>query len=337
MIPFVQASYLAQVGRLRELAIKALRVFPIRPQSVTLINHGENATFKVFAADGRHYVLRIHRNDYHSRAGIEEELSWIESLAKWRQLAVPTPLRSRQGKLLERVQSPSMNEDRFCCLFNWIEGRFIEKSLSAQKLYQLGKLMAGLQKSAIKRKTSRRYWTADGLLGDHPKLGSLTHVSGMKESQRLILDRLRKETFRRLRFYETSFPERQGLIHADLHFGNLIWQKRHFAAIDFDDCGYGFYAYDVVIPLMGVRHLLRDQRKSKLYHAYKESLLEGYTTQMPWDEHDARILPHLGLARRLAMLGWLQSRSDNPRLRARMKKAIRLVLALTNTEIQKLY
>jgi Ser/Thr protein kinase RdoA (MazF antagonist) len=48
-------------------------------------------------------------------------------------------------------------------------------------------------------------------------------------------------------------------------------------------------------------------------------LLEGYTRESNWDSDDEKILAHLMTARRIAMLGWLNSRSDNPKLRAYFK------------------
>jgi Ser/Thr protein kinase RdoA (MazF antagonist) len=54
---------------------------------------------------------------------------------------------------------------------------------------------------------------------------------------------------RELQRFERRFPERLGLIHADLHFGNFLDTGAGPAAIDFDDCGRGFLAYDLAVPL----------------------------------------------------------------------------------------
>lgn len=50
-----------------------------------------------------------------------------------------------------------------------------------------------------------------------------------------------------------------GLVHADLHSGNLLVHEDRLTAIDFDDCGYGSYAFDLAMPLYyAVRLLARD-------------------------------------------------------------------------------
>src|SRR5690606_17657123 len=49
-----------------------------------------------------------------------------------------------------------------------------------------------------------------------------------------------------------------GLVHADLHSGNLLVFEGTLTAIDFDDRGYGSFAFDLAMPLYyGVRHLMR--------------------------------------------------------------------------------
>ena len=40
-----------------------------------------------------------------------------------------------------------------------------------------------------------------------------------------------------------------GLIHADLHYENFLFHDGVARAIDFDDCGWGFYLYDVAVTL----------------------------------------------------------------------------------------
>ena len=51
-IPFAQASYLAQVRRLRVLADEALKLYVRRVQACRFLGHGENTTFQVTADGG---------------------------------------------------------------------------------------------------------------------------------------------------------------------------------------------------------------------------------------------------------------------------------------------
>jgi Ser/Thr protein kinase RdoA (MazF antagonist) len=106
------------------------------------------------------------------------------------------------------------------------------------------------------------------------------------------------------------------MIHADLHFGNLLLSQGRIAAIDFDDCGFGFHVYDLVVPL---KHLAK--RRKREYPRFKSALIEGYSRHCGWDKHDEEVLSYMMIARGLAMLGWLNSRSDNPSLRKPFKIA----------------
>ena len=42
-----------------------------------------------------------------------------------------------------------------------------------------------------------------------------------------------------------------GLIHGDLSFGNVLFDERGAAPVDFDDCGFGCYLHDIAVPLAG--------------------------------------------------------------------------------------
>ncbi len=65
-----------------------------------------------------------------------------------------------------------------------------------------------------------------------------------------------------------------------------------------------------------------DERKRSRLPEFKDALLAGYTTKKSWDRDDEEIFPCIVTARKLAMLGWLNSRSDNPRLKMRLKGAV---------------
>lgn len=325
MIPFEQASYLAQVRRLRALAENAVALYPVRVRRLEFLQHGENATFRVDAADGRRYLLRLHRPDYHHADAIGEELRWLSLLAK-RGLRVPAPLRSRRGRLLETATHPSVTRPRHCGLFHWIDGRFIEKSLSPAHLHDTGRLLARLQTIVPRGEVRhRRYWTADGLAGPAPKFGPIDRLTGVPAGAQRRINEGRATIHRALRAYERKFPARRGLIHADLHFGNLLATREGLAAIDFDDCGFGFHVYDLVPPLLSAANILGAGGRDRLPEM-KAALIDGYRSGRPWDSNDANALEHLIGARRLMMLGWLNSRSDNPRLRKHLPGAVERAL-----------
>jgi Ser/Thr protein kinase RdoA (MazF antagonist) len=207
-------------------------------------------------------------------------------------------------------------------MFEWIQGRFLRKSLTPSHLNELGRIIGRIHKGLKDAKAvHRRYWDAEGLVGRTATFGSVDHLSGISASDQKIVSRGRRIVFRQLCRFQDSFPQKQGGIHADLHFGNVLASPRGFAVIDFDDCGFGFHAYDLAVPLNSIANMLGRQRKRELPE-YREALIDGYSTEARWDANDEAILPHLISARKLAMLGWLHSRSDNPGLRKHFKGAL---------------
>ena len=61
-----------------------------------------------------------------------------------------------------------------------------------------------------------------------------------------------------------------GLIHADLHLGNALFWRDDVRVIDFDDCGFGYWLYDIAVALWELRH--RND-----YEQFRAALIEGYT------------------------------------------------------------
>jgi Ser/Thr protein kinase RdoA (MazF antagonist) len=322
MTTFENATYLSQVHRLRDMAGRAMQCYGIRPASCSLITHWENTTFQVTTTAGDRYLLRIHRPGYHTEAAILEELKWLERLSTVSTLRVPVPVRSTNGRLVESVASRRVPQQRYCCLLQWIDGHFIRRSLNVSHLRKLGAVIACLHKSAEGLAViHRKYWAAEGLVGENPKFGSIDRLEGISRSAQDIVTHGRLLVLRQLQQFERTFPLKQSLIHADLHFDNLLVAGRDLAVIDFDDCGFGFQAYDLAVNLVSTGGGLHAEQ-SKDYSRLKDALIEGYARERGWTKNDEQILPFLMTARGLAMLGWLNSRSDNPLLRKRIKGAV---------------
>lgn len=324
---FADLTYHGQIRRLRLLAAVALAKYPLRVRGLEFINHGENTTFKVTAREGR-FLLRIHRKGYHTPAAIEEELNWLSLLSK-KGLSVPKPLKSRAGAFLETAEHPLMNTPREVCVFKWNDGKVIrggDVKYTPELFFETGKLLGRIQNQTPRGKPRYRvYWDTEGLVGRGPKFGSIDKLKDTTPAQQKLISKMRHRAYGKLKWFEKKFPKRMGLIHADLHFGNLLKTPKGLAAIDFDDGGYGFHAYDLAIPLVAAEGLF--ERGELDAAASTAALIAGFKTERPWDNHDDGILPVLMIARKLMMLGWLNSRTDNPRLAAYLKTAVKNTVA----------
>lgn len=317
MKAFETLTYLGQVRRLRRLAQSALDQYGLGDAQLTFITHGENTTFRVDAADPvpgevvdkryveNRYLLRIHRPGYQTAESIASELAWLAALRRETTLAVPEPVPSLQGELLVAAAVPGIPERRTCSLFRWMKGRLCRRHIRLGHFRALGRLMAQLHHHALHWQPppgfTRRHWDWEGLFGDEAGFT----LSG--EEVWALLPRPYDELFvavasqaRQVMAGLGTGAEAFGLIHADLFLGeegNVLFSAGEARPIDFDDCGYGYWVYDLAVSLC-------HWQKAEAWPAIREALLDGYAQIRPLPE---RQLAHLDLfmaARHVSEILW---------------------------------
>ena len=269
MQAFTDLTATGQVRRLRRLAKAALTKFGIDYKKFSLIQHGENATFRVdtLSNAGSHadaafvegrYVLRIHRPAYHSKQQLQSELLWLAALQRDTDLVIPEPMASTAGNYLVDATAPGIPGPRFCSLLRWIRGRFSGSKYKPHHFRAAGKLMACLHRHSVgwqqPAEFSRRHWDEEGLFGDQ----SGYHLPARQVWQ--LLPHGYASTFKTIAEKAISVMQQMGkdsgvfgLIHGDLHMGNLLFSGGQARAIDFDDCGFGYWIYDFAVALCEYR------------------------------------------------------------------------------------
>src|SRR4051812_29218225 len=107
--PFDDLPHAGKLECLRELAESALALYDVGAASApALVNLSENATYKVEdTASGRRWALRVHREGYHSKAAIASELAWLNALRDDRVVTTPTPVKGRDGSLIQQSSHPA--------------------------------------------------------------------------------------------------------------------------------------------------------------------------------------------------------------------------------------
>jgi Ser/Thr protein kinase RdoA (MazF antagonist) len=109
-------------------------------------------------------------------------------------------------------------------------------------------------------------------------------------------------------------PEVFGLIHADLHHRNTLFGKDGVAAIDFDDCGYGHWLYDVAVPL-------KILQEHPAYAGLRQGLLSGYRRGRPLPpDQEAHLERFIALRTVQDVLGMIQEK-EHPAFRDRWEAA----------------
>ena len=313
----------AQLARLRQVAAAALNRFPIAAGRLTLVAHEENTTYRHDGPDGSHLV-RVHRPQRHGRGvdttkAIRSEIAWLQAVRKDTDLAVPVPVASRDGA--PTVEASAAGETRICSVLCWMDGRIREGSARPVHLLRLGDAMGRLHDQADAWTPSpdfvRIRWDHETFFGDIMVYGETPAA----ECWRLLPDEVHAR-FRAVAARLADIMPRvdgDGLIHADLHLGNAIFQGGDVKLIDFDDCGTGPRLYELAVAVWE----LRDRPD---YPAYRDALLDGYRARR---EIDVTHLDDFIALRQVAFDLWYTGTAQvNPAFAARLDQVHRWSLAM---------
>lgn len=273
MQPKSDRSFLDRPAWLRSLARSALARFGLSGARCELIKDHRNASFKVESRSVR-FLLRIHTSRWHSRARVESELLWLEALRGDHVLDVPAPVRSKEGELLVEISS-ACPDVALASLITWLPGSHVVSPLrSGDQLVQIGLILAVVHDHGRRWPNpagfDRPSLTSESLYGAAGTLGGIVQRAWerLEPGVRGGLAHARE----RLRQAESTLgtdASHYGLIHGDPSYGNLLFLPDRALVIDFDDCGWGHFVYDVAVVLSGAW-------RSDSFPQDCERIVEGY-------------------------------------------------------------
>jgi Ser/Thr protein kinase RdoA (MazF antagonist) len=314
----------AQVGRLRGVAVAALTQFPL-PEGGTLvlISHGENTTFR-YRSEAGSFLVRVHRPHRHGRnvdsaAAIGSEIAWLQAIRATTDLEVPEALLARNGA--PTVTATAVGLTRICSVLRWMDGRMHETSSRPVHLSRLGGAMAQLHTQADAWTQPpdfvRIHWDHETFFGNVMVYGDTPAVDCWALQPVEVRDRF------------TAVAERMadilprvgdvGLIHADLHLGNALFDRGGVKLIDFDDCGTGSRLYELAVALW-------ELRERPDYPAFREALLKGYRA---YRDVDVTHLDDFIAVRQVAFDLWYTGMAQvNPAFAARLDRVHSWSLAM---------
>ncbi len=271
-----------------------------------LINLTENHTFLLSGPQGRKTVLRVHRPGYHTRQAIASELHWMMALRADAGMQTPRPLQGGNGEMIQTL-SLSGGERRFAVLFAFEEGRQPDEEEDLEGWFeQLGRLAARCHSHACNwvppADFSRLTWDADTILQTDAHWGDWRRAPGVSGSLARILDEAQKILHARLESYGKR-RDNFGIIHADMRLANLLVHEGQVKLIDFDDCGFGWFAYDFAAAISFFED---SPRVPGLFSNW----LKGYRKERALEGEDVEIMSSMVMLRRFALLAWVGSHSE---------------------------
>jgi Ser/Thr protein kinase RdoA (MazF antagonist) len=316
-------------ARLEVIARDALRLHGIGPDAVLmLLGVSENATYAVDdPATGVRSVLRVHRPGYHSRTAIESELAWISAVRADRVVVTPEVLPASDGALVVVGRHPD-GERRHVVRFAWVPGREPAGLRLVEDFRVLGGMAARLHTHAREWRRpawfTRFTWNYETSIGPRGHWGRWQDGMAVGREEHEVLARLDATLRRRLEAFGTG-PERFGLVHADMRLANLLvdaddadgdpddapdGERRRepdlvaadsrVTVLDFDDCGFGWYLYDLGGSLSFMED---DPRVPELVDAW----VAGYREVRELSTEEVAELPTFVLLRRLLLVAWVGS------------------------------
>lgn len=289
MTEFAGLTRRQQIERLQRLAEEALHLYGFEGASLSLLRLSQffNTSFRVMAPDGSHYVLRIHRpssNPERKRVKIVSELWWMNRVHEDLRISTPRPVRTLSGEEVVRVGAPGVPEPRFCVLFHFVEGRFLQRGQRPQHLEQVGVLAARLHDYSAQL-TVPPWFTRN--IVDRADEAFEDSVAGLLEREWSgdVADTIRA-AFPRFRDVQRRLGSGRdvfGVIHADIHHWNYLFDRGQIRLIDFDDSGWGHYLYDLAVTGQQIARLPQGP-------ALWNALLTGYRRVRQLSaEHEATI------------------------------------------------
>ncbi len=249
-----------------------------------LVAHGDSRIYRVHReAD---FVLRLHvplevavDEPPRQASFLESECLWLAALTADTDLVVPRPvIAGTDGQFVGHAQSDGGEQIAFTVL-EWIEGEPIGGPLDEAFAYRLGEQIATLHGHGHSWTRppgfevpvhDRRAWPKL-----HERFESLVEAGTLAAED---VERLRRFTDRVEEQPLASAADAIGLIHGDLHDGNLLQTDSGIAILDFGRIGVGPWLYDLA------------QGLQMFGPAVRRSCVDAYAQTFPVDADDVRVL-----------------------------------------------
>jgi Ser/Thr protein kinase RdoA (MazF antagonist) len=250
------------------LTRQALAAYRLEDASLIFIRHSDTISYRVETPDGENFLLRLHipitqsmgthGADY---AAVNSELLWLEALYQDTDLVLPQPIRNLFGALVTQIQSPEAEEKVNCTLLRWVVGDPYHRDLeTADTAFQIGIIAAKLHNHASQWQIPEGFTRPDRAISYFEKVlrGILPAVVDgrirssdyevLKTSVYLLIEQLRRTSQDR---------QRVGLIHADMHKGNMLLYQDQIRLIDFSFCAFGNFMFDLAICMADMKKELQ--------------------------------------------------------------------------------
>jgi len=263
MKDYHELTRLGQLRRTRRLAEAALDSYGLSGARLKFVQYSANIIYRVDVPGslpvrgGRgayvpnRYLLRVLYTDH--LEGVKGEMTWLAALSREAGLPVPEPVPALNGDLVTGVATPGAPQGRIVSLMRWIDGRRLTTGFRPSHFRVWGRMMARLHQFAAGWRPpegfERPVWDWEGQLGGRYFDGGVEDlVASMPERLKEPFQGVSQEA-RQVMEGLGKGPDAYGLIHADMYLENVLFKGDEAYPIDFEDCGFGYWLWDIAIAL----------------------------------------------------------------------------------------
>lgn len=238
------------LSRARNVAFRAIQQFEMEWTGIRFLQLSDTVTFKI-ETDIANYLLRIH-SDRVTKEEILSEAAFLDELRRKQDLIVPEGIRSSGGSYVVVCETEAGYKNPYVSLSKWVEGEQRGGELTEDQVYRLGVMIGRLHEASADfvapHDFVRPHWGSASFGREVTKLERYYSRFLSSKSWEIYQEAIEKIV---LRISGMPRDDRKyGLIHADLHSGNVVFHNGKPNPIDFGRCGYGYFLYDVAASLL---------------------------------------------------------------------------------------
>jgi len=289
-----------QLGRLRALGLDALLDYDLEVVRCSFVAQAFNTVFRVDAANGSIYALRISPHLRIHADGCESaEAQWLAALRRDAKLSVPQVIRTRDRSVVVAAAAAGVPEARSCVLFEWTVGRPLRERINLNLVRKAGALTAVVHEHGAFRAATRPSAPPPGVLVADCVLyfRAAIRLDELGATYGSVLAEAVERAQQALDDLWRNPPHRPHLLHGDVQPGNVLAARGEVTLIDFQDLIWGFEIQDALMALDALAPLDNGPK-------FVEAFRAGYETVRPWPDADPETIAALSAARHLNILNF---------------------------------
>jgi len=269
------------------------------------LEDGNQRLFKArFRRNGRHELacLRVFF-DWVDRKDVEAETNWLHLIATDTDLLVPYPIPALDGTFIQDLDLGPESSVSVAVLQAWLPGNELAENVTAERIGEVGRVLACLHNhsasnmdrdSVSSRRKGFEVWVEDWSFARDVSADAESVLKTAAGKVSSMFDSISNE------------PDLCGFIHCDPHPWNILVDGDQVAIIDFGDCGWGPYAYDIAATLVYYKYpWVWVEEPHFDYDMLEEALLAGYASERKVPVNFEQVLPICFAARMLVLVQYI--------------------------------